>query len=128
MDYEFINEYRVTYEERRDYYDGFDLLAAGEHRMGGNAVPINGGDPRLEAQLVSHGIYCGHADGYAEGRRRGLEAGAANWLLLLQLDSGDNCAGMIWMAEAGRIYFMIHKDDLRRRRFQNVHATLQWII
>jgi uncharacterized protein YwqG len=95
--------------------------------MGGNAVPINGGDPRLEAQLVSHGIYYGYDDGFAEGRRLGLEAGAADWLLLLQLDSGDNCAGMNWGGEGGRIYFMIHKDDLRRRRFQNVHLILQWI-
>jgi uncharacterized protein YwqG len=125
MDHEFMNEYQVTGEEFRAYFE-FAPLAYGEHRMGGNAVPINGGDPRLHAQLVSHGINCGYVDGYDEGRRLGLEAGAADWLLLLQLDSGGECAGMYWN-EGGRIYFMIHKDDLRRRRFQNVHLTLQWI-
>ncbi len=124
MDHEFKNEYQVTGEEFRAYFE-FAPLAYGEHRIGGNAVPINGGDPRLEAQLVSHGIYC-DTDGYNEGRSLGLEAGAADWLLLLQLDSGDNCAGMDWR-DGGRIYFMIHKDDLRRRHFQNVHLTLQWI-
>jgi len=125
MDHAFMNEYQVTGEELSAYRE-FAPLAYGEHRLGGHAVPMNGGDPRLEAQLVSHGINCGYRDGYDKGRRLGLEAGAADWLLLLQLDSGDNCADMNWGGEGGRIYFMIHKDDLRRRRFQNVHLTLQW--
>jgi len=126
MDHAFVSEYQVTGEELTAYRD-FAPLAYGEHRMGGNAVPMNGADPRLKAQLVFHGINCGYPDGYDEGRRLRLDAGAANWLLLLQLDSGGNCAGMNWGGEGGRIYFMIHKDDLRRRRFQNVHLTLQWI-
>ena len=125
MDRAFMNEYQVTGEELSAYLN-LAPLAYGEHRMGGNAVPMNGGDPRLEAQLVSHGINCGYPDGYDEGRRLGLDAGAADWLLLLQLDSGGDCAGMDWN-DGGRIYFMIHKDDLRHRRFQNVHLTLQWI-
>jgi hypothetical protein len=44
------------------------------------------------------------------------ESEPADWLLLLQLDSGDNGAGMNWGDEG--IYFMIHKDDPRRRRFR----------
>jgi uncharacterized protein YwqG len=127
MDRAFMTEHQVTGEEVQIYLD-LAPLAYGEHRMGGNAVPINGADPRLEAHLVSHGINCGDSPGYEEGRRRGLEAGAAEWLLLLQLDSGDNCAGMQFGCEGGRIYFMIHKDDLQRRRFDRVHLTLQYMI
>jgi uncharacterized protein YwqG len=127
MDHDFETEYQVTGEEARIYLE-FAPLAYGEHRMGGNAVPINGADPRFEAQLVSHGINCGDSHGYDEGRRLGLQAGAVDWLLLLQLDSGDNCAGMQFGCEGGRIYFMIHKDDLRRRRFDRIHLTLQYTI
>jgi uncharacterized protein YwqG len=43
--------------------------------------------------------------------------------LLLQIDS-EARAGMMW-GDLGRIYFMIHKDDLRRRRFENVVLILQ---
>jgi uncharacterized protein YwqG len=125
MDHEFVREYSATGEESTAYFE-FAPLAYGEHRMGGNTVPMNGGDPRLEAQLVSHGIHCGFPEGYDEGRRLGLESGAADWLLLLQLDSGGDCAGMDWN-EGGRIYFMVREDDLRRHNFQNTHLTLQWI-
>jgi uncharacterized protein YwqG len=31
---------------------------------------------------------------------------------------------MMW-GDGGRIYLMIHKDDLRRHRFQDVHLGLQ---
>ena len=61
-----------------------------------------------------------------EGKRRGLQSGAGDWLLLLQLDSGENCAGTDWNG-GGRIYFLILKDDLERRDFRNVHSALQWI-
>jgi uncharacterized protein YwqG len=115
-------EYQATEEEFKAYFNLVDPLSKHAHRIGGNANEIQGG-LGLEAQLVSNGIYCGGPDGYKEGCRRGLDAGAADWLLLLQVDSEER-AGMAW-GDGGRIYFMIRKDDLRRRRFQDVHLTLQ---
>ena len=63
--------------------------------MGGHADLIQDGSLELEAELVSHGICCGDGKGYAEGRRKGLGTGAANWRLLLQVDS-ERDAGMCW--------------------------------
>lgn len=90
--------------------------------MGGHANQIQG-DVRLRAQLVSNGIYCGDSGGYKEGLKRGLHAGAGDWLLLLQVDSEER-SGMYW-GDSGRIYFMIHRDALRRRKFDEVRLVLQ---
>jgi uncharacterized protein YwqG len=117
-----FREHKATEEEFKAYFDLINPLSTRAHRIGGNANEIQG-ELGLEAQLVSNGINCGSGKGYKEARRRGLDAGAADWLLLLQVDSEER-AGMTW-GDGGRIYFMIRKDDLRRRRFQNVHLTLQ---
>jgi hypothetical protein len=92
------------------------------HRMGGYPDRLQG-DLRLEAQLVSHGLYCGNASGYAEGKQKGLWPGAKEWELLLQIDS-EEAAGMMW-GDVGRIYFLIHRDDLRERRFEKIWAGLE---
>ena len=92
------------------------------HRMAGYPDRLQG-DLRLEAQLVSHGLYCGDGTGYQAGKKKKLWAGAKDWELLLQLDS-EEAAGMMW-GDAGRLYYLIHKDDLRERRFEKVWAGLE---
>ncbi|HEX6123468.1 MAG TPA: YwqG family protein, partial [Ktedonobacterales bacterium] len=76
-----------------------DLPSAAEraqphHRMLGYADTLQD-DMRLQCQLVAHGVKIGTHD----PRAGALAAGAANWLLLLQVDS-DAGAGMRW-ADAG---------------------------
>jgi uncharacterized protein YwqG len=116
-----LREFEATTREA-DAYWGLLHSHLRIHRLGGHADEIQG-DLKLEAQLVSNGIYCGDGVGYAKGRKLGLDAGAADWRLLLQVDSEDR-AGMMW-GDAGRLYFMIHKDHLRRRRFDAVWSILQ---
>jgi hypothetical protein len=41
---------------------------------------------QLECQLASNGIYCGDPDGYKNPRVAELKSGAADWILLLQID------------------------------------------
>ena len=77
----------------------------------------------MQAQMVSNGIYCGDGKGYAKGRARGLDAGASDWLLLLQVDS-EKSTGMHF-GDDGRIYFLIRQQDLRERRFENIWLILQ---
>ena len=115
-----LRDCQATQEEFKAYWNLINPLSTRVHRMGGNANEIQG-ELGLEAQLVSNGIHCGGGQGYQEGRQRGLNAGAADWLLQV------NCqerAGMTW-GDGGRIYFMIHKGELRRHRFQNVHLIPQ---
>lgn len=64
------------------------------HRCGGNPQEIQG-DMRLEVQLVTNGIYCGDQTGYQDPRRLALENGAADWRLLLQIDSDEKRCGWV---------------------------------
>ena len=113
-------------EDRSAYGDFEDRWAATDtaikHRMGGHLDLIQG-DAKIEANLVSHGIYCGDSEGWKLGREKGLFAGAKDWQLLLQVDS-DEKAEMQW-GDSGRIYFLIHKDDLAARRFEKSRLVLQ---
>jgi uncharacterized protein YwqG len=92
------------------------------HRMGGYPDEIQG-SLQLEAELVSHGLYCGDSTGYVEAERRGLGAGATDWRVLFQVDSEED-AGMMWY-DAGRIYFLIRQQDLVQRQFEKSHVALQ---
>lgn len=111
----------LSEEEFETYLDLTDETAP-LHRIGGHADEIQG-PLEIKAQLVSHGIYCGDPEGYEEGHTRGLDAGAVDWRLLLQVSSDDQAA-MMW-GDMGRLYFMIHKDDLRDLRFDKVWTILQ---
>ena len=117
--------FRDLHAERQEfdaYLKLVDPLRSPVYRIGGHPNEIQG-DVRLQAQLVSNGIYCGNSNGYAEGRKKGLNAGASDWRLLLQVDSEER-TGMYW-GESGRIYFLIRHEDLRHRRFDKVWLILQ---
>ena len=74
------------------------------HKLGGHSDAIQG-DLQLEAQLVSGGINCGDPSGYQSARAKELQKGAANWSLLLQLDS-DPALDFEW-GDSGRLYFLV---------------------
>lgn len=109
---EFVNEV-----EAQGYPD-----ASGRHRLLGHAANIQG-DMQLEAQLVSHGLYCGDETGYQDPRAAKLVPGASDWLMLLQLDTDDG-VDMMW-GDVGMLYFWIRRADLLARRFERTWMTLQ---
>jgi uncharacterized protein YwqG len=93
------------------------------HRCGGNPQEIQG-DMRLECQLVTNGIYCGNWSGYQDPRRKLLEPGAADWELLLQIDSDPDRLGWLW-GDNGRVYFWLRRQDLATLDCENAWAILQ---
>jgi hypothetical protein len=52
-----------------------------------------------ECQLTWNGIYVGNPEGYQDQRVPELKAGAAEWKLLLQLDTDDD-RGWVWVMSA----------------------------
>lgn len=116
----------LTEEEFLAYMEFLDgrlgKLGASCHRIGGYADQIQS-DLKLEAQLVSHGLNCGDARGYDQGRKRGLDNGAADWELLLQVDSEERI-GMMW-GDLGRIYYLIRRDQLLGSQFDGAWLILQ---
>ena len=59
----------------------------------------------------------------AGSRKYWTRRGAAEWLLLLQVDS-DDVAQWMW-GDCGRLYYWIRESDLRGRRFDRIWAILQ---
>jgi uncharacterized protein YwqG len=99
------------------------------HRIGGYPNYVQH-DPKFEAHLKTTGAWAeiwkqGNLDAmsyFHESNRRFAEARqreghrAAEWKLLLQVDS-EEANGMLW-GDVGRLYFLIHRDDLQTQRFE----------
>jgi len=121
-----VEQLALTRKEREAYVDFYDRFNEGKprtiHRVGGYPDCIQD-DPKLEAQLVSHGLDCGDSSGYKTGKKRKLWVGASDWQLLLQVDS-EKKAHMMW-GDVGRLYFLIHKTDLEQRRFDRTWLVFQ---
>lgn len=80
-------------------------------------------DMRGECQLAAHGLNAGTPEDYRTPEAIALRPGAANWRLLVQLDSDDRL-GMVW-GDYGHVYFWIEQERLARRDFSNVWLILQ---
>jgi uncharacterized protein YwqG len=93
------------------------------HQIGGLPEAVQDSTMDLEAQLVSHGIYCGDPSGYQSPRAKELRAGAADWSLLFQIDSDEDCE-MMW-GDAGMLYFWVRREDAAQGKFDNIWVILQ---
>ncbi len=66
-----------------------------QHRLLGHAQVIQN-PMELKCQLASNGVYCGTPEDYRSERAKQLEAGAADWRLLLQIDTDEPGPGWMW--------------------------------
>ena len=114
-------------EKTRDAFDDivfqyYEESNGPNHKLFGYPDLIQG-EIFLEAQLVSNGLYCGDASGYRDPRAKELEKGVKDWMLLFQIDTDDN-ADMMW-GDAGTVYYVIKKEDLRNRNLGAAWSTFQ---
>lgn len=93
------------------------------HQVGGYAGAIQNDGMELECQLVTNGLNLGSPKGYAAPQVATLRPGAADWRLLLQLDT-DDAAGMMW-GDVGRLYFWVREADARAGDFSKTWTILQ---
>lgn len=105
----------VAWWERWDKFTGEK-----RHKLLGHSDNIQGA-MELQCQLASHGIPYRAAT--ASQLEESFTAGAADWLLLLQIDSDDRCA-MHWHGN-GRLYVWIRRQDLAARDFSRCWVVLQ---
>jgi uncharacterized protein YwqG len=98
-------------------------LNPGVHRVGGYQDCVQFADPKMEAYLTSRGHDTKDVSTWEEPQRTEALREALEWQLLLQVDSEFN-ADIAW-GDSGRLYFLIHKDDLRERRFEKTFLTMQ---
>jgi uncharacterized protein YwqG len=111
--------FNMSDEEADAYYA---LLEETGTTLLGNPITIQG-PMEEEVALVSGGLYCGNASGYHDPRAEALRATAADWRLLLQVNSDEN-AQMMW-GDVGMLYFWININDLQARNFSNTWMILQ---
>jgi len=112
----------MSREEIRAYARALPSGDGPIHRLLGHPDPVQG-DMQLECQLATNGLYCGDASGYRDPRAARLRPGAADWRLLLQVDSQDE-TGMMW-GDLGRLYYWIRQEDLTARRWDRTWLILQ---
>lgn len=121
-----VDQIGLSDDEKNTLYAFFEeseeVTEGPRHQMFGHPYQIQG-EMQLECQLASNGIYCGTLEGYSDPRSKELEAGADDWMLLLQVDSDDD-AGMMW-GDMGCIYFWIRRQSLEQRQFDEVWMILQ---
>lgn len=93
------------------------------HQIGGYPLAVQNDGMELECQLVTSGVYTGNAKGYSRSNVEAAKPSAADWRLLLQLDT-DNDAEMTW-GDTGRLYFWIREQDARAGDFSKTWTILQ---
>jgi uncharacterized protein YwqG len=93
------------------------------HQVGGYPIPIQGDQMEVECQLASHGIAVGDPSGSIGPAADALKPRAAEWRLLLQLDSDDQL-DLMW-GDGGKIYFWVPETAARRGDFTGAWLILQ---
>jgi uncharacterized protein YwqG len=87
------------------------------HQVGGYAGPIQNDDMEWQCEAVSRKLASG------EARRGHQKQDAADWRLLLQIDTDDE-AGMMW-GDMGRLYFWVREQHARAGDFSRSWTILQ---
>jgi uncharacterized protein YwqG len=121
-----IDALDLSEEEHEHYYALVEAPFDGraKHQVDGFPHPIQGDGMELEAQLASNGLYVGNASGYSDPRRADLEPGAADWRLLLQVDSDEEDLGVMW-GDGGLLYCFVEELRARSGDFSNAWLILQ---
>jgi uncharacterized protein YwqG len=100
----------------------WEAISYGGCVLGGWPHPVQN-PMELECELATNGINAGGPEGYADPRVAKLRQSAADWRLLLQLDSDDD---LNWMwGDVGRLYVWCRESDLSARRFERCWTILQ---
>lgn len=108
------------------WWDSFEALRQRDcplHQIGGFPIAIQNDGMEVECQLASNGIYLGGPEGYASDEAEALRSGAADWTLVLQLDS-DDAAEVMW-GDSGTLYFWVKRDEGEAGNFADAWMVLQ---
>jgi uncharacterized protein YwqG len=125
FDRKVVEDLKLSSKESDLYADLSDAIFGGQpqHQIAGYPSPIQDDDMEQEAQLASHGVYCGDERLTTDTRVASLTPGAVNWRLLLQFDTDDDL-DLMW-GDGGLLYFWVEADAARNARFENSWVILQ---
>lgn len=106
-----------------DFENYYEASRGNNHQMLGYPGTVQG-QMELECQLVTHGLFVNGSKGYEDLRRKELEQGKEDWILLLQINPDEDKTDALW-GDSGCIYFWIRKQDLLNKDFSQVWSILQ---
>ncbi len=109
----------MTIEKREAY---IEFCWQQRSQMFGYPMQIQN-DMRPECAMVTGGIYVGGIEPWEDPATEPLRAQAANWQLLLQIDS-DDVPNMSW-GDDGMLYFWIPQQALAAHDFEQTWMILQ---
>lgn len=94
------------------------------HYLLGNPLQIQG-DVDIHASFSANGYMLGEGD--FKKIHAKLKDDIPKWKLLFQFDSDYHAEANydLMFGDVGRLYFMVHKDDLRKQNFDNVWIIMQ---
>ncbi|WP_324679164.1 YwqG family protein [Hymenobacter sp. GOD-10R] len=128
-----ITEEELSEEQHEGYWRLLHRHGDGTSRLLGNPDVIQN-PMRAQCALVTRGLYHGSTQGLQETQQKlGIsdeqveelkQAATTEWELLLQLDSHEAEANMMW-EDLGRLYFWIPREALAQRDFGAVWQVLQ---
>ena len=102
--------------------DDLERISYGGHAFGGWPYLVQN-PMELECEMVSNGVYAGSPEAYAHPRMSEFQERAADWRLLLQINSDDE---LDWMwGDSGKVYFLCREDDIANKRFERAWTILQ---
>lgn len=107
-------DYPTTDDGFYDMVSAFRADHSPHHRVGGYSLPVQGA-------VEKEGAYA-FDPGKGEEAKVARKEVAAQLVLLAQIDS-DSRNGMVW-GDSGRLYWLIHPEDLAAGRFDK--ATFTW--
>jgi hypothetical protein len=111
-------DYPTTDPDGQGFWDALTAFRrdhSPHHRIGGYALPVQGPVEPEGAQVLH--------PGKEEQDLAARKETAADLVLLAQIDS-DSRSGMGW-GDAGRLYWLIRRDDLAAGRFEKASFTWQ---
>ena len=135
-DYAEFDRYDYDIKRMRRYMDEKeDFLGLGKD-YDGNISKLLGyanliqGDLLFRCEGVSNGyVYYSDFEKLEARTRKKIEDASSEWTLLLQLQSVEsinaNDFELVFGSGGGRIYYYIKKEDLKNKKFENVHLILE---
>ncbi len=120
-----VSGLKLSSEELDEYIALTELryLPGPRHQVAGVPDALQGDGMDLGCQLASHGVDCGSAAAFRDPGVESLKPGAADWRLLLQVDT-DEELDVMW-GDCGRLYFWVREQDARAGDFSNCWLILQ---
>ncbi len=123
MPYKWGKAFAFLSSEEKDTY-GQQIWKDAEINKTLGHADILQGEMEEFCQIVTHKEFTGDFSKFSGPEYPTLKEDAKDWLLLLQIDSNQENAGMMW-ADLGRLYFWIRKQDLEKKNFDNCWCVLQ---